>query len=135
VAYAQWTQRSPSGIYVRSFPDPRQPELVSATGSHPRWSPDGGTLYYWAGPVAARNLVSAQLRLQPSFAVTATDTILTGSFDASAWDIHPDGDRFIVPAPRSEVGGSGPGGEPEPIRFVVAVNWFEELLTIVGEGR
>jgi Tol biopolymer transport system component len=35
-------------VYVSSFPEARQPEIVSQGGGHiPFWSPDGNTIYYW----------------------------------------------------------------------------------------
>ena len=39
-------------VYVRSFPDARQPDIVSQGGGiFPLWSPDGNTIYYWTlGP-------------------------------------------------------------------------------------
>ncbi len=37
-----------SQIYVRSFPEPRQPVVVSSgSGQAPLWSPEGDRIYYW----------------------------------------------------------------------------------------
>ena len=59
--------------------------------------------------------------------MTAVDTLLTAAVDPAAWDLHPDGDRFIVPVPLDAATSDGREDPPEPERFVVAVNWFEEL--------
>jgi serine/threonine-protein kinase len=136
VAYTEFGEVA--GIFVRSFPTPRQRELVVRGGDgrtviEPRWSVDGNTIYYWASSGPDRYLVAARIRREPSFAVTATDTLFSPeSIDRSAWDLHPDGDRFIVPV-QADVASTAPSvGPAEPERFVVAVNWFEELRVIMG---
>jgi hypothetical protein len=43
------------------------------------------------------------------------------------WDLHPDGNRFVVIVPQG--GGmakAGSGSEPT-LRFLVTLNWFDEL--------
>jgi serine/threonine-protein kinase len=137
VAYMDLSE-TPGRIYVRSFPAPRQPELVSRgvdIGGEPRWAPDGNTLYYWTGSDEAATLVAARLGRTPSFGVTSTDTLLTGNYDRSAWDLHPDGNRFIVPVPANAAPRTGAEAVTEAERFVVAVNWFQELLETLGTGR
>ena len=46
-------------------------------------------------------------------------------------DLHPDGDRLVVPQ-NVGAGTAREGAAPEPERFQVVVNWFEELKERVG---
>ncbi len=119
-------------VYVRSFPEARQPEIVSQGGGvTPLWSPDGNTIYYWTlgPPNAPRSLIAARIERGPPFAVTSRDTVLTGTYQTSDSDIHPDGDRLVIVQTVSAPGGDAAAdGAPEPERFLVVVNWFDELL-------
>ncbi len=46
-------------------------------------------------------------------------------------DLHPDGDRLVVP--QDVAAGTAPeGAASEPERFLVVVNWFEELRQRMG---
>ena len=121
-------------IYVRSFPDPRQPETVSqGGGQEPFWSPDGETIYYWApGPAGGvDDLMAARIDRGPPFVVLSRDVVLSANSVNQSHDLHPDGDRLIV-----SQGISGPQASqeegPAPERFLVVVNWFEELRQRMG---
>ena len=56
------------------------------------------------------------------------------------WDLHPDGDRFIVaelvgaaPAPVVAPGARGaPASAASSERYLIVLNWFEELKERVG---
>jgi len=123
-------------VYVRSFPEARQPEIVSQGGGRvPSWSPDGNTIYYWTlGPGAQpKSLIAARIVRGPPFVVTSRDTVLTGTYRIFDSDLHPDGDRLVIPQNVSAPGGDAAAdGAPEPERFLVVVNWFEELLERLG---
>ncbi len=121
-------------VYVRSFPEPRQPATISQGGGElPFWSPDGNTIYYWAaGPLGpAVGLIAARIDRGPPFVVISRDTVLTGNYLNGSADLHPDGDRLVV-----SQGAAAPGvaseGVAEPERFLVVVNWFEELKERMG---
>jgi serine/threonine-protein kinase len=59
-------------IFVRSFPEPRQPTPVSnGGGRHPRWSPDGNTIYYWRAYQGADSLFAARVQRDPVYGVRA----------------------------------------------------------------
>jgi serine/threonine-protein kinase len=117
-------------IYVRSFPEPRQPVLVSSgVGGRPRWSPSGDTLYYWRGG-AVDTLYAASVRRQPTFAVESIEAVFTGQWEQGDTDLHPEGDRWI--SARAAGSGNAPG-QVEPERFLVVTNWFEELRAALGE--
>ncbi len=127
------TSRGGDNVYVRSFPEARQPEIVSQGGGEsPFWSPDGNTIYYWALGTP-ENLVAARIERGPPFVVLSRDTVLTGIYSTDHADLHPDGDRLVIP---QNVGAAGSDaaadGAVEPERFLVVVNWFEELLERVG---
>lgn len=121
-------------VYVRSFPEPRQPEIVSQGGGNsPFWSPDGGTIYYWtnAPPDASKTLMAARIERGPPFVVLSRDTVFTGVYGES--DLHPDGDRIVTWRPAGGVGPAATGGASlEPERFLLVTNWFEELKRQVG---
>ena len=123
-------------VYVRSFPGARQPEIVSqAGGRFPFWSPDGGTIYYWTlGPVnAPKGLIAATIERGPPFVVASRDTVLTGTYLGVSSDLHPDGDRLVIVQDVRAAGVNATADEaPEPERFLVVVNWFEELLERMG---
>jgi Tol biopolymer transport system component len=121
-------------VYVRSFPEARQPETVSqGGGAFPFWSPDGGTIYYWTlGPATAiRSLIATRIERGPPFVVTSRDTVIAAGI---YWtDLHPDGDRLVVVQDVGAAGVNAAADEAlEPERFLVVVNWFEELLERLG---
>ena len=98
-------------------------------GVLPRWSPDGNTIYYWSGYGQSPSFLAARVERGPPFVVTATDTILRGGYSPFNWDLHPDGDRIVTTQNvASTESGADEGGE----RFIVVVNWFEELRERMG---
>jgi serine/threonine-protein kinase len=121
-------------VYVSSFPTPRQPSRVSGTGTSVwgRWAPDGNTIYYWRSS-AVDTLYAASVQREPTFAVLSRETLATGRYRDVAADLHPDGDRFIVPR---LPGGDLLTGQESTERFLVVTNWFTELRAALGEdGR
>ena len=83
-------------IYVRPFLGPGRPSRVSTDGGEqPRWQKDGKSLFYW-GPTNGL------------FEATAGPDVQTGNFgkpqllfnigdaDHIAYDIAPDGQRFLI---------------------------------------
>jgi serine/threonine-protein kinase len=133
-AYTSDESTNRGEVYVRSFPEPRQPEIVSQGGGvEPFWSPDGNTIYYWtpAPPDANRTLMAARIERGPPFVVLSRDTVLTGVYGDS--DLHPDGDRIVTWRPAGSPGPAATGGaSPEPERFLLITNWFEELRQRMG---
>ena len=124
-------------VYIRSFPEPGERTLVSqGGGGHPFWSPDGTTIFYWIvseGLVGAADdiFIAAHIRREPTPVVLSRDTLFTADYVANSSDLHPDGDRLVVPqlvGVATDPGGAAPGSE----RFLVVVNWFEELRQRMG---
>ena len=126
VAY-QSDESGVARVYVHSFPTiTGQRSISPGAGTDPTWSPDGNTIYYRNGA----QFLSVDLTFQPNFSVSAPKLL----FEQQAytrqlvagwlinWDIHPDGQSFVVVRGTNE-GGCGSGlGEVH-----LVVNWFEEL--------
>ncbi len=106
------------GIYVRSFPDPRQQSRVSA------------------GPLSGEDTVFvARIQTEPAFAVLSVEVALAGDYGRNVLDVHPDGNQLLL------ISGAGsaltPGNtSPESAeeRHIVVFNWFEELKARLGEA-
>ena len=115
-------------VYVRSFPVAGARERVSQGGGiFPFWSPDGNRIYYWRATAGANTLMAASVQRG---VVTSTEPILEGPYDPQNSSLHPDGDRFVVTGPVASA--SVDDGAPSPERFLVVVNWFEELKERMG---
>ncbi len=65
--------------------------------------------------------------------VTVRESILEGSYRADSWALHPDGERIVVVQDVTAASVEAQtDGRPSPERFIVVVNWFEELLERTG---
>ena len=123
-------------VYIRSFPEPGERTLVSqGGGEYPFWSPDGNTVYYWTlgaiGGAEGDFFIAARIGRNPTVVVLSRDPLFSGNYFRPGSDLHPDGDRLIVPQSLNAV--AAPGDlDAEPERFVVVVNWFEELRQRMG---
>ena len=75
--------------------------------------------------------MAARIQRSPTPVVLSRDSLFTGNYRLRFSDLHPDGDRLVVP--QDVAAGTAPEGEAlEPERFIVVVNWFTELLERVG---
>ena len=101
-------------------------------GDVPFWSPDGNTLYYWRNDGAGEGtFMAARIQRNPTPVVLGKDPLFTGNYNREASDLHPDGDRLVIQQfSASSVQSAGEVAEPE--RFLVVVNWFEELRQRMG---
>jgi serine/threonine-protein kinase len=105
-------------VYVRALHGSGRVVQVSVNGgSTPKWSADGGTLYYWQGD----NLLAARVQTERQLGVGARRELFTLP-DVIAYDVASDG-RFLI------IQGD-PTSKPE---LTVVTNWFEEL-TRLTEG-
>ena len=75
--------------------------------------------------------MAARIRRDPTPVVRRRDSLFTGDYLGSVSDLHPDGDRVLVPLGVAATTNQGGAGGPEE-RFVVVVNWFEELRQRLG---
>ncbi len=131
-AYVSTETGQSAEVWLHDFPVPTGKRRVSFGGGQgPRWSPDGKTLYYWKGAGGADTLFSVAIERDP-VVVRQPEFVLAADIAGPLfnWDIHPDGEQFLVMV--DDAGGAATGGEPSPTRFLVVLNWFEELKARVG---
>jgi len=113
-------------VYVRPFPRTQTvARLVSIDGgSGPVWAPNESTLYYRG---ADGNMKAVPVTLEPTFTSGRPRTLFRFvgvyrmSGTATAYDIHPDGKRFIMVSERKDAAAA-----PRQ-QINVVLNWFEEL--------
>jgi Tol biopolymer transport system component len=127
LAAVETAEVPPTGIWLRDFPEPIGKWRVSFGGGRdPRWSPDGRTLYYLWGLGAADSIFA--VTVDRSAGVTVRDRRLVWAGDLVRWDLHPDGERVLVVQPQG-------GAEETDVatdRYLVVLNWFEELKQRMG---
>jgi len=113
-------------VYVQPFPDLGATIRVSPNGGvEPIWSPSGDRLYYRSQN--GRRVFAVDVISGDPLRFGSEELLFEGSFEpgvtwGSKWDIHPDGEKFLMlqaeyPDP------------PEGIRVVT--NWFAELERLV----
>jgi serine/threonine protein kinase len=119
-----------SEVYVRPFPDVNKGKWQVSTDSgwSPLWSPDGKELFYRCPD----GIMAVAVDTEPTFKlgkpkVLFPDTYISlagGGYEGHPWDIHPDGDRFLM----MKQAGAPPLVEAAPRQKIIIVqNWFEEL--------
>lgn len=111
-------------IYVASFPSFEGKYPISVDGgTEPVWAPDGSAIYYRKYPAMMRVDVEAgeTFRAEKPVEIFSNLRFLASPVGARMYDVHPDGDRFlmIVPEPESE--------QKDLYDLVVVENWFDEL--------
>jgi len=132
-----WPQMSPDGrwvaygssesgevqIYVRPYPAGPGKWQISTDGAvgFPRWSTDGRELYYRRGDDL---LVADVSGSGPSFVAQKPRVVLEDALGGvrwlSTWDLHPDGQRFLVTdSDESEI--------DDRTHAILVLNWFDEL--------
>jgi serine/threonine protein kinase len=110
-------------VYVDRFPDRGMKRMISTTGGGwPRWSRDGRELFYIASD---NHLVSVPITSAPGrFAAGAPRPLfalrprLPDRLDAYAYDVSPDGRRFVVNTPLDDTA---------PATITVVFNWTSGL--------
>jgi serine/threonine protein kinase len=91
--------------------------ISNSGGSEPRWRGDGKELFYRA---ADGRLMAAEITPTPVFRAGIPEALFQmppegGPSQGSKWDPAPDGERFLIPAPRSTT-----------TPFTVLLNWHHE---------
>jgi Tol biopolymer transport system component len=116
VAY-QSNEEGLTEVFVRSFPDGGQKRKISTGGgSRPVWRPNGLELFYLSPD---GDLMAAEIATAPMFAAGVSQKLFRTTLDptttmyATVYDAHPDGKRFIMLAPVSDV--------PQPVNVIL--NW------------
>jgi serine/threonine protein kinase len=111
-------------VYVRPFPELNKGRWQVSTngGESPLWSPDEQELFYRNGDA----VMVVPVKTEPVFSREAAKILFRGTYDSSwpfdAWDIHPDGKRFLmIKRPPAQSTATGPP------RINIVLNWLEEL--------
>jgi hypothetical protein len=122
-------------VYVCSFPDMNKDKRhVSSGGGHsPLWSPNSPELFY----CQYEEIMSVKVETDPKLNLGKPEVLFrktyyydTDSGGISAgWDIHPDGDRFLMIKPPAAVDeeSSETSAVEESRKIIIVTNWFEEL--------
>jgi serine/threonine-protein kinase len=121
-------------VYVRPFPGPGPPTVVSTGGgSQPAWARSGRELFYVAPSRAARpsiTMMAVAVATRPTFSAGTPRLLFTVSpvvpqfIPTRSYDVATDGRRFLMS--RLEEGDpSGPDLKATTIELIL--NWGEEL--------
>jgi Tol biopolymer transport system component len=121
VAYVSG-QSGHNEIYVQEFSVPPSSAIATqvskGTGAQPpkpHWRADGKELFY-VGP--NRNLMTADITTSPAIRASEPRALFQLPLGAEAWDVAPDGKRFLVAVPLAQTA-------PPP--FTVVLNWQSSL--------
>ena len=103
-------------VFVCSFPDCEDVQRTVANGAEPAWSPDGSTIYFRNG----NQMLAVDVLEKATMTLGVPRPLFQGQYRSpetylDSYDIHPDGDRFLMITNTST----------DEIRIVQ--NWFEEL--------
>ena len=117
-----------SEIYVRPYSKSTGGvwKISNGGGTQPVWSPDGKKIYYKRG----NEMYSVDVTATDVFSKGNPKKIFEGNYflpRGRRWDIHPDGDRFIMIQP-------GEAGTQEQKIFVIR-NFSEEIKRLLPVGK
>ena len=114
-------------VYIKPFPEVGKAlQKVSTDGGHsPLWSPEGDRLFY-----RNKNAVMVvPVKTEPDLKIDSPKVLFQKpySYDlgsvGNTWDIHPDGDRFLMMKRVEDDKAS-----TKSLRKInIILNWFEEL--------
>ena len=119
-------------VYVRPFPGPGPETAVSIGGGYgPMWSPDDSEIYYRYRAGGDAYFMAVSLQAEPRIEVLGQAKLFDGTRfwnmrSGADYDVHPDGQRFLVLNMRSS--------DEEAAKINVVLNWFEELKRRVPTG-
>ena len=110
-------------VYVRPFPPaPGKWQVSTGGGDQASWSADGKELFY----VEGSTLMVVPVSTAPSFApeqpqrlFESPDVVHVAGAQLAAYDVFPDGQRFVTIAPVEEEGAAP--------KIRVVENWYEEF--------
>jgi len=126
-------------VYVREFPVPQNKwRLTTGYSGAPRWSRDGRYLW-WArgsGGSGIDTVYRARVERAPTVRFGTPEVMYAADIDGiQNWDLHPDGDRLVVVVPKSGGAQQGASSTTATLRYLVTLNWFEELRRQLGAQR
>ena len=108
-----------SEVFVRPFPEGRKVRISANGGAQPRWRRDGRELFW----VEGETLMATSVSTTPTFSMGATtklfsDVNLDWSWMLPAYDVSPDGQRFVL---------TEPSGAERNATIQVVQNWIAEF--------
>ena len=112
-------------VWVRPYPSTGggQRRISTRGGVEPVWSPDGDEVFFRTSSgdmMAVRVETDAGFRFEPPRMLFEGQAYMRGERGIPAYDIHPDGDRFLMIAEAGTTAGTTQ-------RIHVVLNWVEEL--------
>ena len=118
-------------IYVREFPMPQSKwRLTTGQSAAPRWSSDGRYLWWThgGGGAGVDTVYRARVERTPSVKFGVPEVMYVADIDGiSSWDLHPDGNRFVIMTRPIAAGPDGAVADNAMPRFILTLNWFNEL--------
>jgi serine/threonine-protein kinase len=129
IAYAS-NESGRNEICVRPFPEVEKGKWPVSTngGSCPLWSPDGRELYYLGDD---NSVMAVSVETSPTFGFGVPRILFQSRYvgfsvnGGTPWDIHPEGDRFLMmKEPGTDSAGDILGSSR---RINIVLNWSEEL--------
>ena len=130
---AYWSNEGDGAqIYVRPFPVVDQEVRWQGStdgGILPRWSPDGKELFYIARDSTPTTVMLVEVETEPTFGYGTPRIVFSGSYIGLGigipYDVHPEGDKFLMMKPPPIAEEASSAGDPRKI--IIVTNWFEEL--------
>ncbi len=124
-------------VYVSSFPqvDKGKWQVSLDGGISPRWSPDGRKLYYQR----ENSVIAVDVEMEPVFNPGNEEILFEGNyltlqpntqFSSVLWDVHPDGNKFLMMKEERRTGDESTTEESEaanPRKIIIVTNWDEEF--------
>ena len=118
-------------VYVQRFPALGGIQLVSTDGGRlPLWSPDGSELFYRTprGGLMAVPVLETEPTFRPGVPELLFETQYYLGGSVRTYDLHPDGQRFLMVKDAPLTDDSGSSGRTE---IILVENWFDELKRLV----
>ena len=117
-------------VYVRPFPDVDKGmwQVSDDGGFEPIWSPDGRELFYRGLGSNMDAVMAVSVETEPAFSRGKFKILFRRAYiyeENINWDIHPDGDRFLMMKAVEATDDESALEAPRKINIVL--NWFEEL--------
>ena len=118
-------QEGQSEIYVCQYPDVRSGRRKISTGGgrDPLWSPDGKELFYRGGD----SVMAVSIETESDFRPGKPKILFPDKYgfpDNMSWDIHPDGNRFLM---LKGIEDDSSTESTSRSKIIVIVNWLETL--------
>jgi serine/threonine-protein kinase len=126
-------------VWVRDFPVARGKWLVPGSdgAGQPRWATDGKAIYFWKLRSGQDTLLVARVDRAPQ--VVIHDPVPVPGLPPvvmRGWDLAPDGQRLVVSSVLTPtVAGTSEDQSAADGRYLVTINWFEELKARMGLSK